>query len=32
MNENDPIGLLDEMAARNVLVEISLTSNDRSWA
>src|ERR1700693_2680632 len=28
MNEKDPIGLLHEMAARNVLVEISLTSND----
>ncbi len=28
MNENDPIGLLHEMAKRNVLVEISLTSND----
>jgi hypothetical protein len=28
MNEKDPIGLLREMAARNVLVEIALTSND----
>jgi adenosine deaminase len=28
MNEKDPIGLLHEMAQRNVLVEISLTSND----
>jgi adenosine deaminase len=28
MNEKDPIGLLREMAARNVLVEICLTSND----
>ncbi|MGA2335127.1 MAG: adenosine deaminase [Terriglobales bacterium] len=28
MNENDPIGLLREMAAKNVLVEICLTSND----
>ncbi|HEY6337026.1 MAG TPA: adenosine deaminase [Candidatus Sulfotelmatobacter sp.] len=28
MEENEPIGLLKEMAARNVLVEISLTSND----
>ncbi|MGA7557968.1 MAG: adenosine deaminase [Terriglobales bacterium] len=28
MNENDPIGLLREMAARNVLVEICLTSNE----
>ncbi|MFZ0760755.1 MAG: adenosine deaminase [Candidatus Sulfotelmatobacter sp.] len=28
MNENDPIGLLHEMADRNVLVEICLTSND----
>ena len=28
MQENDPIGLLKEMAARNVLVEINLTSND----
>jgi len=28
MNEKDPIGLLKEMAERNVLVEISLTSND----
>ena len=28
MNENDPIGLLHEMAERNVLVEICLTSND----
>ena len=28
MDENDPIGLLHEMAARNVLVEINLTSND----
>jgi len=29
MNEKDPIGLLKEMAARNVLVEINLTSNDQ---
>jgi len=28
MSENDPIGLLREMAKRNVLVEICLTSND----
>jgi adenosine deaminase len=28
MNEKDPIGLLHEMADRNVLVEIALTSND----
>ena len=28
MNENDPIGLLHEMAERKVLVEIALTSND----
>jgi len=28
MMEKDPIGLLKEMAARNVLVEINLTSND----
>jgi len=28
MNETDPIGLLHEMAERNVLVEIALTSND----
>ena len=28
MNEKDPIGLLKEMAERNVLVEIALTSND----
>src|SRR6202030_1263673 len=28
MNERGPIDLLKEMAARNVLVEISLTSND----
>jgi hypothetical protein len=28
MNETDPIGLLHEMAERNVLVEICLTSND----
>jgi adenosine deaminase len=28
MNETDPIALLHEMAERNVLVEISLTSND----
>jgi len=28
MDEKDPIGLLHEMAERNVLVEISLTSND----
>ncbi len=29
MQENDPIGLMKEMAARNVLVEINLTSNDQ---
>jgi len=28
MSENDPIGLLQEMAKKNVLVEICLTSND----
>jgi hypothetical protein len=28
MQEDDPIGLLREMAARKILVEISLTSND----
>ena len=28
MHERDPIGLLQEMAARNVAVEICLTSND----
>jgi len=28
MSENDPIGLLHEMAKKNVLVEICLTSND----
>jgi adenosine deaminase len=28
MNEHDPLGLLREMARRNVLVEICLTSND----
>jgi len=28
MNEKDPIGLMREMAERNVLVEIGLTSND----
>jgi adenosine deaminase len=28
MSENDPIGLLKEMAKKNVLVEICLTSND----
>jgi hypothetical protein len=28
MNEKDPIGLLHEMAERDVLVEIALTSND----
>jgi adenosine deaminase len=28
MNETDPIGLLHEMAERDVLVEIALTSND----
>jgi adenosine deaminase len=28
MNEKDPLGLLHEIAERNVLVEISLTSND----
>jgi adenosine deaminase len=29
MSEKDPIGLLKEMAERNVLVEINLTSNDQ---
>ncbi len=29
MLEKDPIGLMKEMAARNVMVEISLTSNDQ---
>jgi adenosine deaminase len=28
MNETDPVGLLHEMAERNILVEICLTSND----
>jgi hypothetical protein len=28
MSENDPIGLLREMAAKHILVEICLTSND----
>lgn len=28
MNEKDPLGLLHEMAERNILVEIALTSND----
>jgi adenosine deaminase len=28
MSENDPVGLLHEMAKKNVLVEICLTSND----
>ncbi len=28
MNEDDPIGLLQELAKKNVLVEICLTSND----
>ena len=28
MSENDPLGLLKEMAKKNVLVEICLTSND----
>jgi adenosine deaminase len=28
MHETDPLGLMKEMAARNVLVEINLTSND----
>jgi len=28
MNEHDPLGLLDEMARKQVLVEICLTSND----
>src|SRR5260370_35222164 len=28
MSEDDPIGLLQEMAKKNVLVEICLTSND----
>jgi adenosine deaminase len=28
MNEHDPLGLLREMAARDVLVEVCLTSND----
>jgi adenosine deaminase len=30
MLEKDPIGLVKEMAARNVLVEINLTSNDQT--
>ena len=29
MLEKDPIGLMEEMAARNVMVEINLTSNDQ---
>ena len=29
MSERDPIGLMKDMAARNVLVEINLTSNDQ---
>jgi adenosine deaminase len=29
MNEKDPIGLMKEMAAKNVMVEINLTSNDQ---
>jgi adenosine deaminase len=29
MSEKDPIGLMKEMATRNVLVEINLTSNDQ---
>ncbi len=29
MQEKDPIGLLKEMAKRNILVEINLTSNDQ---
>jgi len=29
MNEKDPIGLMREMAAKNVMVEINLTSNDQ---
>jgi adenosine deaminase len=29
MQEKDPIGLMKEMAAKNVLVEINLTSNDQ---
>jgi adenosine deaminase len=29
MLEKDPIGLMKEMAARNILVEINLTSNDQ---
>lgn len=29
MQEKDPIGLMKEMASRNVLVEINLTSNDQ---
>jgi hypothetical protein len=29
MLEKDPVGLMQEMAARNVLVEINLTSNDQ---
>jgi len=29
MQEKDPIGLLKEMAARSILVEINLTSNDQ---
>ncbi len=30
MLETDPIGLMKEMAARNVMVEINLTSNDQT--
>ena len=29
MQEKDPIGLMKEMAAKNILVEINLTSNDQ---
>lgn len=29
MQEKDPIGLMKEMASRNILVEINLTSNDQ---
>lgn len=29
MNEKDPVGLMKEMARRNVLAEINLTSNDQ---
>ena len=32
MMEKDPIGLMKEMATRNVMVEINLTSNDQTLA